>query len=205
MRFMMMRGFLAVVVNVSLKARIWEPQLPRLEQLPVRIEWWQVLCRKSTCSPNLVLISPTFYEQLFCTKVWRAAFLYLHCRFVLFGTRKLAQKLLIKCRWNWHLVFASRNVPWQEYRTCSGPRLSPRTIFDVLNTAQSKQSLCFEFVVFQWPTVMALNLWYASGIVHHLSELFPYLLWACFLQYGNARGSRLQPKRVAKQGGVFFF
>ena len=38
-----------------------------------------------------VSISSTFYEELFCTKVFWAAFLYL------FGTRKLTQKLLIKC------------------------------------------------------------------------------------------------------------
>ena len=49
-----------------------------------------------------VSISPTFYEQLFHTKVFWAAFLYLGLRFVFFfGKRKLAQTLLVKCWWNW--------------------------------------------------------------------------------------------------------
>ena len=44
-----------------------------------------------------VSISPTFYEQLFRTKDFKAAFLYLHCWFKLFGERKLAKKLFLKC------------------------------------------------------------------------------------------------------------
>ena len=47
-----------------------------------------------------VSISPTFYERLFCTKVFRAAFLYLHCRFKLFRCKeigaKAARKMLVK-------------------------------------------------------------------------------------------------------------
>ena len=47
-----------------------------------------------------VSISPTFYEQLFCTKVFWAAFLYLHCRFVIFWCKeigaKAARKMLVK-------------------------------------------------------------------------------------------------------------
>jgi hypothetical protein len=39
-------------------------------------------------------ISSTFYKQHFCTKVFWAAFLYLRLRFVFFGKRKLAQKLV---------------------------------------------------------------------------------------------------------------
>jgi hypothetical protein len=41
-------------------------------------------------------------RAVFCTKFLCAAFLYLHFRFVLFGARILAQKLLLKCWWNWH-------------------------------------------------------------------------------------------------------
>ena len=48
-----------------------------------------------------VSISPTFYEQLFRTQVFRAAILYLQLRFVFFGKRKSAQKLFVKCWWNW--------------------------------------------------------------------------------------------------------
>ena len=47
-----------------------------------------------------VSISPTFYEQLFRTKDFRAAFLYLHCRFKLFRRKefgaKAARKMLVK-------------------------------------------------------------------------------------------------------------
>ena len=45
-------------------------------------------------------ISPTFYEQLFRTNYFRAAFLYLHCRFKLFRRKeigaKAAPKMLVK-------------------------------------------------------------------------------------------------------------
>ena len=45
-------------------------------------------------------ISPTFYARLFCTKGFRAAFLYLHCRFKLFRRKeigaKAARKMLVK-------------------------------------------------------------------------------------------------------------
>ena len=45
-------------------------------------------------------ISPTFYEQLFCTKDLRAAFLNLHCKFKLFRCKeidaKAARKMLVK-------------------------------------------------------------------------------------------------------------
>jgi hypothetical protein len=49
-----------------------------------------------------VSISPMFYEQLLCTKVFSAAFLCLQFGFVIFwrkdfGERILAQKLIIKC------------------------------------------------------------------------------------------------------------
>ena len=49
---------------------------------------------------TLVSISPTFYEQLFQTKGFRAAFLNLHCRFKLFWRKefgaKAARKMLVK-------------------------------------------------------------------------------------------------------------
>ena len=49
---------------------------------------------------NKVSISPTFYEQLFRTKDFRAAFLYLHCRFKLFWRKEIgaiaARKMLVK-------------------------------------------------------------------------------------------------------------
>ena len=51
-------------------------------------------------------ISPIFYEQLFHTKVLYAAFMCLQFGFLIFGKRILAQKLLIKCWWNWHQVAA---------------------------------------------------------------------------------------------------
>ena len=45
-------------------------------------------------------ISPTFYEQLFRTQDFRAAFLYLHCTFKLFRRKeigaKAARKMLVK-------------------------------------------------------------------------------------------------------------
>jgi hypothetical protein len=41
-------------------------------------------------------ISPIFCVQLFCTQVLCAAFLYLHFRLVLFGTRILVQKAVLK-------------------------------------------------------------------------------------------------------------
>ncbi len=47
-----------------------------------------------------VSISSTFYTRLFCTKVFCAAFLLLKFGFLFIGKRILAQKLLIKCRWN---------------------------------------------------------------------------------------------------------
>ena len=52
----------------------------------------------------LVSISPTFYKQLFCTRVFCAAFMCLGLWFV--GKRKTEKKLLVKCWWNW-LLFSS--------------------------------------------------------------------------------------------------
>jgi len=43
-----------------------------------------------------VSISPTFYAQLFCTKVFRAAFLYLWLRFVLFWRKEIGTKAACK-------------------------------------------------------------------------------------------------------------
>jgi len=51
---------------------------------------------------GLVWLS-TFYKQLFHTKVLCVPFICLQFGFVFFGKRILAQKLLIKCWWNWHL------------------------------------------------------------------------------------------------------
>ena len=48
--------------------------------------------QKSEVEKEQVSISPTFYKQLFCTKVFRAAFLYLHCRFVLFWHTEIGAK-----------------------------------------------------------------------------------------------------------------
>jgi hypothetical protein len=49
---------------------------------------------------HLVLISPTFYEQLSRTKVFCAAFLCLQCGFVIFWQKyfgaKAAHKMLVK-------------------------------------------------------------------------------------------------------------
>ena len=64
-------------------------------------------------------ISPTFYKQLFCTKDFKAAFLYLHCRFKLFqhkeiGT-KAARKMLVKV------------TPCGCCDSCTSRRCSPRT------------------------------------------------------------------------------
>ncbi len=44
-----------------------------------------------------VSISPTFYVQFLRTKISSSAFLYLYFRFVIFGVRLLALKVLIKC------------------------------------------------------------------------------------------------------------
>ena len=49
----------------------------------------------SSCRPGLNFT--TFYEQLFCTEVFCAAFMCLRFEFVFFGERKLEQKLLVKC------------------------------------------------------------------------------------------------------------
>ena len=67
--------------------------------------------RFSSLSFNLRIrqgsISPAFYEQLFVRKSFELLF----CAYVLglyfFGKRKLAQKLLIKCWWNWLKVSIS--------------------------------------------------------------------------------------------------
>jgi len=49
------------------------------------------------CMPaNKVSISPTFYEQFFCTNVFCKAFLSIQIGFVNFGKRMLAQNLLVK-------------------------------------------------------------------------------------------------------------
>ena len=45
---------------------------------------------------DLVSISPTFYKQLFCTKDFRTAFLYLHCRFKLFQRKEIGAKAACK-------------------------------------------------------------------------------------------------------------
>ena len=56
--------------------------------------------RKVKYLSQKVSISPTFYEQLFGTKVFRAAFLYLQLRFVDFWRKeisaKAAYKMLVK-------------------------------------------------------------------------------------------------------------
>ena len=44
----------------------------------------------------LVSISPTFHKQLFCTKDFRAAFLYLQCRFKLFWRKEIGAKAACK-------------------------------------------------------------------------------------------------------------
>jgi hypothetical protein len=41
-------------------------------------------------------------RTLFCTKVSRAAFFYLHLRFVIFMHKNLGAKNTQKCWWNWH-------------------------------------------------------------------------------------------------------
>jgi len=49
------------------------------------------------CRVMLVSISPTFYEQLFCTQVFSAAFMYLQFGFVIF----LAKEYWLKsCSYN---------------------------------------------------------------------------------------------------------
>ncbi len=45
-------------------------------------------------------ISPTFYDQLFCMKVFGVTFLYFRSALYFFGRIILAQKLLVKCWWN---------------------------------------------------------------------------------------------------------
>ncbi len=67
-------------------------------QIFKEILWCQFPSAKK-CA-NLESISPTFYAQLFCTKVLRAAFLHVNFRFKLFLVqeywRKCAQKMLVK-------------------------------------------------------------------------------------------------------------
>ena len=48
-----------------------------------------------------VSISPTFYEQVFCRKVFWAAFLDLRLRFVFFWQKEIGSKTSVKCWWNW--------------------------------------------------------------------------------------------------------
>ncbi len=50
-------------------------------------------------------ISPTIYARLFLMIVSHTAFCtYILCLYCV-GARILAQKLLLKCRWNWHQIF----------------------------------------------------------------------------------------------------
>ena len=49
-----------------------------------------------------VSISPTFYDQIICKKVFYKAFLHFQLVFVIFWRiGKLEQKQLVKCWWNW--------------------------------------------------------------------------------------------------------
>jgi len=43
-----------------------------------------------------VSISPTFYEQLYCTKVLSVAFLYLEFVFVFFWQKDFSKKVVVK-------------------------------------------------------------------------------------------------------------
>jgi len=69
--------------------------------------------RRKSCLQNIwwnwheVLISPTFYVKLFKGKVFFAAFLYLQFGFIIFGLRKLTQKLVVKFWW-----FLSKDANW---------------------------------------------------------------------------------------------
>ena len=76
---------------------------------------------KHGSGPNLLLwsILPTIYEQLFCTKVFWAAFLYLHCRFKLFRRKeigaKAARKMLVKLTpCGKSSTWCSRQCKWPE-------------------------------------------------------------------------------------------
>ena len=51
----------------------------------------------------LVSISPIFYEQLFCTKVFCAAFLCLQLVFVIFWWKDFGAKAAHKMLVNWHM------------------------------------------------------------------------------------------------------
>jgi len=62
---------------------------------------FQKLLVKCWWNWHQVSISPTFYEQLFCAKVFCKAFLLLQFGFVIFCKIILSQKLLLKCCWNW--------------------------------------------------------------------------------------------------------
>ncbi len=56
-----------------------------------------------------VSIAPTFYVQLFRTKFKRSALLHLKFGSLLFwGSKNLAEKLLVKCWWNWQHVGLSK-------------------------------------------------------------------------------------------------
>ncbi len=65
------------------------------------------ICLEEIRNCQQVSISPTFYAQIFCTKVSRKAFLCLHLRFELFGGKNIGANALIKCWWNWPQVSIS--------------------------------------------------------------------------------------------------
>ena len=74
----------------------------RIQQERKKKDWWLFFGFKSLTrhTPDYGSISPTFYAQLFCTKVFSAAFLYLQFGFVFVWRKnigaKAARKMLVK-------------------------------------------------------------------------------------------------------------
>jgi len=72
-----------------------------------------------------VSISPTFYMQLFCTKVFCTVFSANSLALYFFGKIILAQKLLAKCFWNWRQVSISQTCLRVAF-TCADPKSAKR-------------------------------------------------------------------------------
>jgi len=86
-----------------------------------------------------VSISPTFYMQLFCTKVFCTVFSANSLALYFFGKIILAQKLLAKCFWNWRQVSISQTCLRVAF-TCADPKSAKKTV-------TSSVSFC-AFVIF---------------------------------------------------------
>ena len=104
---------------------------------------------------RLLPISSINYEQLFCTKVVYASLLYLKYRFVLFWWKKIVEKLLLKCWWNWELVFKrtfTKNV-WNKF-TCGQILIDRQRESSSSSSSEDEYSRYLEFKVIHYSLLM---------------------------------------------------